>query len=388
MSAADDDEGTGRRLTGWFGWRSRRPADIAPSAAYAADGEAAQGAVAIVEAIVSGLPDPVILLDRDGRVLAFNAGAALLAPALRRGDPASIVLRMPELVEAVREANAGGKPQRVEFAERVPTERHFEAFVAPVVLAGRQVVLITLHDLTSVHRVEEMRADFVANASHELRTPLAALAGFIETMQGPAREDPAARDRFLGIMREQAWRMARLIDDLLSLSRIELRAHMRPDTPVDLVPIVRQVVDGLQTLAQDRGVTIRVDATPEPLMVLGDRDELLRLFENLIENGLKYGESGKRVDVALARLDAPDGKREASVSVRDFGPGIAAEHLPRLTERFYRVDVGESRAQGGTGLGLALVKHILNRHQGRLTIESQPGKGATFTARLPLVSNS
>jgi two-component system phosphate regulon sensor histidine kinase PhoR len=255
--------------------------------------------------------------------------------------------------------------------------------VSPIVLGNLHAVLITLHDLTSIRRVEEMRADFVANASHELRTPLAALAGFIETMQGPARDDVAARDRFLGIMREQAWRMARLIDDLLSLSRIELRAHMRPDTPVDLVPIVRQVVDGLQTLAQDRGVTVDVVAPAEPLKVLGDRDELLRLFENLIENGLKYGASGKRVDITLARLDAPDGKHEASIAVRDYGPGIPAEHLPRLTERFYRADVADSRAQGGTGLGLALVKHILNRHRGRLAIESQIGKGATFTARLP-----
>ena len=275
--------------------------------------------------------------------------------------------------------------RRIEFSERVPTERHFEAFLAPVALAGQYAIFITLHDLTSVRRVEEMRADFVANASHELRTPLAALTGFIETMQGPARDDAAARDRFLGIMREQAWRMARLIDDLLSLSRIELRAHMRPDTPVDLVPIVRQVVDGLQTLAQDRAVAIQVDNAAGPLPVLGDRDELLRLFENLIENGLKYGASGKRVTISLAQFDAPDGKREAGVSVRDYGPGIAAEHLPRLTERFYRVDVGESRAQGGTGLGLALVKHILNRHRGRLAIESQVGKGATFTVRLPIV---
>jgi two-component system phosphate regulon sensor histidine kinase PhoR len=216
---------------------------------------------------------------------------------------------------------------------------------------------------------------------------LAALLGFIETMQGPAHDDPVARDRFLGIMREQAWRMARLVDDLLSLSRIELRAHMRPDTPVNLVAIVGQVVDGLQTLAQDRGVAISIADVKEPLPVLGDRDELLRLFENLIENALKYGASGRRVDVTPARLDALDGRHEASVSVRDYGPGIAAEHLPRLTERFYRVDVGESRAQGGTGLGLALVKHILNRHQGRLSIESRTGKGATFTVRLPLAEN-
>jgi two-component system phosphate regulon sensor histidine kinase PhoR len=228
-----------------------------------------------------------------------------------------------------------------------------------------------------------MRADFVANVSHELRTPLAALTGFIDTLQGSAREDPAARARFLGIMREQAWRMARLIDDLLSLSRIELRAHQRPETPTDLVPIVRQVADGLQTLARDRGVTIEVNQA-EPLIVQGDRDELIRLFENLVENGLKYGASGKRVVIALDRVTTPDGKAEARVCVRDFGPGISAEHLPRLTERFYRVDVGESRAQGGTGLGLALVKHILNRHQGRLAIESKPGEGAAFTTRLLL----
>jgi two-component system, OmpR family, phosphate regulon sensor histidine kinase PhoR len=385
MSAADDGGNAGRRLAGWFG---RRSGQLVGAIGRPADETSAHGAVEVIEAIIGGLPDPVIVLDRDGRAVAFNAGAGALAPALRRGDPASIALRVPELVEAVREVNAGGGVRRIEFAERVPTERHFEAFVSPVVLGNLQAVLIALHDLTSIRRVEEMRADFVANASHELRTPLAALTGFIETMQGPAREDAAARDRFLGIMREQAWRMARLIDDLLSLSRIELRAHMRPDTPVDLVPIVRQVVDGLQTLAEDRGVTVDVVAPAEPLKVLGDRDELLRLFENLIENGLKYGASGKRVDVTLARLDAVDGKREASIAVRDYGPGISAEHLPRLTERFYRADVSESRAQGGTGLGLALVKHILNRHRGRLAIESQLGKGATFTARLPLQSST
>jgi two-component system phosphate regulon sensor histidine kinase PhoR len=236
-----------------------------------------------------------------------------------------------------------------------------------------------MHDLTPIRRVEEMRADFVANVSHELRTPLAAITGFIDTLQGPARDDPAARARFLGIMQAQAWRMARLIDDLLSLSRIELRAHQRPETPVDLVPIVQQVVDGLQTLARDRDVTVTVTAPAEPLLVPGDHDELTRLFENLIENGLKYGASGKRVDITLAL----GGDRETIVSVRDYGPGIAAEHLPRLTERFYRVDVGESRTQGGTGLGLALVKHILNRHHGRLVIDSKDGAGATFTVHLP-----
>jgi two-component system phosphate regulon sensor histidine kinase PhoR len=185
-------------------------------------------------------------------------------------------------------------------------------------------------------------------------------------------------------MEAQAKRMARLIDDLLSLSRIELSVHMRPQTPVELVPIVRQVVDALQMLARDRGVTATITAPDEPLVVCGDRDELIRVFENLIENALKYGASGKRVEITLSRAFNVGGGEEAVAAVRDYGPGISAEHLPRLTERFYRVDVTESRAQGGTGLGLALVKHIINRHRGRLNIESRSGEGATFIVRLPL----
>ena len=243
--------------------------------------------------------------------------------------------------------------------------------------------LVAIEDLSERHRLERMRVDFVANASHELRTPLASLMGFIETLQGPARNDPAARERFLAIMREQARRMARLIDDLLSLSRIELNAHLPPSTPVDLASLVRQVTDGLQTLARDRKVEIRQVIPPEPLTVLGDRDELIRGLENLVENALKYGAAGKRVDVTLSRGQTRAGAPEARIAVRDFGPGIAPEHLPRLTERFYRVDVADSRSQGGTGLGLALVKHILNRHRGRLMIESVAGEGATFTVVLP-----
>jgi two-component system, OmpR family, phosphate regulon sensor histidine kinase PhoR len=389
MPAADDnDNGPGwlGRLGRLLGARGEESA-AAPALPSAGDVLDVSPEVQLLEAVISGMPDPVAVLDHDGRVLAFNTHASALAPALRRGEHASIALRMPELVEAIRAASLTGKSQRIEFSTRLPSPRYSEAFIAPVSLAGyANVVVITVHDLTPIRRVEEMRADFVANVSHELRTPLAALTGFIDTLQGPARDDPAARERFLGIMQAQAWRMARLIDDLLSLSRIELRAHQRPDTPVDLIPIVRQVADGLQTLARDRDVTVDISAPSDPLVVLGDRDELTRLFENLIENGLKYGASGKRLDVALARVATNDGIGEARVSVRDHGPGIAAEHLPRLTERFYRVDVGESRAQGGTGLGLALVKHILNRHQGRLSIDSREGEGATFTVRLPLTT--
>ena len=232
-----------------------------------------RGGRVLLDAAVSGMPDPVVVLDQDGRVIAFNPQAAVIAPALRRGEPGSIALRMPELVDAIRQAILTGKAQRIEFSSRLPATHFSEAFIAPAALPGggarSGVVVITVHDLTPIRRVEEMRADFVANVSHELRTPLAALTGFIETLQGPARDDPAARERFLGIMQTQAWRMARLIDDLLSLSRIELRAHQRPDTPVDLTPIVRQVADGLQTLARDRGVAVEIVAPSEPLMVAG-----------------------------------------------------------------------------------------------------------------------
>ena len=349
----------------------------------------AERAAEPLEAMVAGLPDPVIALDRNGRVLTLNEHALSLAPALRRGEPVSLALRMPELIEAIGRAYASGEEQRVEYSERVPLDRWFEMIVKPMrrepKLSKPDLMLMTFHDLTPLRRVEEMRADFVANASHELRTPLAALSGFIETLQGSARDDAKARERFLPIMQEQARRMARLIDDLLSLSRIELNAYRRPDTPIDLVPIIRQVADGLQTLARDRGVSVQVEAA-DALTVPGDRDELVRVFENLVENALKYGAAGKRVNIALTQGLSPEGEAEARVSVRDYGPGIAPEHLPRLTERFYRVDVRESRAQGGTGLGLALVKHILNRHRGRLSIESTLGAGATFTVYLPTIA--
>ncbi len=346
----------------------------------------------LIDSLIAGLPQPAIVLDRDARVLAFNEAAAAIAPALRRGEPALITLRMPELVDAIRRATKRREQQRVEFFERVPLDRWFEAFVTPIRLAAgaesggsADMLLMTFNDLTPLRRVEEMRADFIANASHELRTPLAALLGFIETLQGPAKSDAAAREKFLAIMQGQASRMARLIDDLLSLSRIELNAHLQPNTPVDLVPIVRQVADGLQMLARDRGVDIKVNAPGEPVMVLGDRDELIRALENLVENALKYGAAGKRVDITLTRGQTRAGSPEARLMVRDYGPGIAPEHLPRLTERFYRVDVADSRAQGGTGLGLALVKHVLNRHHGgRLTVESTPGSGAAFTMHVPL----
>jgi two-component system, OmpR family, phosphate regulon sensor histidine kinase PhoR len=352
------------------------------------DREATQAGAAVLDAVIAALPDPTIAVDRAGVVVALNARASAMAPALRRGAAASLALRVPELVEAIRRACASGEASAVEFSERVPVDRWFAAHAIPVEppissAGDTRLVLVSFHDLTPLRQVEQMRANFIANASHELRTPLASLSGFIDTLQGPAREDAAARERFLAIMKLQAARMARLIDDLLSLSRIELREHIHPDTSTNIVAIVRQVADALQMLARERDVAITIEAPVDPLIVRGDRDELVRMFENLVENALKYGTLGKRVEITVA-CEPSGGVGEALISVRDYGPGIAPEHLPRLTERFYRIDVGQSRAEGGTGLGLALVKHILNRHRGRLAIESTPGNGATFTVRLPL----
>ncbi|CAN5198379.1 ATP-binding protein [soil metagenome] len=341
-----------------------------------------------VRAIIAGMPDPAVLLDRAGRVIHLNAAAAQLAPALRKNELAQFALRSPEIITALREAIATTESRRATYLDHVPVDRWLELIVTPLPVptafgGADYCMLMTFHDQTPLRRVEEMRADFVANASHELRTPLAALSGFIDTLQGPAKDDAKARERFLGIMHTQATRMARLIDDLLSLSRVELSAHVRPDTLVDLLPIIRQVGDGLEPLAGERNVKVEMDLPDVPVMIAGEREELLRLFENLIENALKYGASGGRVMVSVAAGISPEGAPEMRVAVRDFGPGIAPEHLPRLTERFYRVDVGDSRAQGGTGLGLSLVKHILNRHRGRLLIESVPKNGATFTAAFP-----
>jgi two-component system, OmpR family, phosphate regulon sensor histidine kinase PhoR len=343
---------------------------------------------AAVSAVVAGMPDPAVLLDRAGRVIHLNAAAAQLAPALRRNELAQFALRSPEIITALREAIATTEARRATYLDHVPVDRWMELIITPIpvptLFGGTdKCMLMTFHDQTPLRRVEEMRADFVANASHELRTPLAALSGFIDTLQGPAKDDPRARERFLGIMHIQATRMARLIDDLLSLSRVELSAHVRPDTLVDIVPIIRQVVDGLEPLARERQVIIDIDLPDDLVWIAGDREELLRLFENLVENALKYGASGGRVIVSLISAVSNEGVPEVRVMVRDFGPGIAPEHLPRLTERFYRVDVGDSRAQGGTGLGLSLVKHIVNRHRGRLLIESVLKNGATFTTCFP-----
>ncbi len=345
----------------------------------------------IINAVLEALPTAYILLDRRGLVTRYNRLALDAVPELKIGAAFVLAMRTPPVLEAVDEVLAGGTARHVPFEEKTPIERWYSAYIAPLYLDKNQTgaapdcVAISLVDLSGQMRLERMRVDFIANASHELRTPLASLTGFIETLQGPARQDSAARDKFLGIMQRQAWRMSRLINDLLSLSRIELHAHIRPKTLLDLRQIVAQTVDALVPVAQEQNAKMLVDAPQTPVFVLGERDELVRVAENLIENAIKYGQQGGDVRIFVGAT-APNPAQSATAFMRvcDTGAGIAPEHLPRLTERFYRVDAPTSRERGGTGLGLALVKHILNRHRGRLEIESVVGKGSTFTARFEL----
>jgi two-component system, OmpR family, phosphate regulon sensor histidine kinase PhoR len=340
-----------------------------------------------VDVLLSKIPDPIIVIDRQMTVREANDAARVLLPALRVAQPLFYGLRAPDILAGVESVLASAESLHVELHQRVPVERTFDvqisAFANASVEGGQGGVMLFFRDLTAARRLEQMRADFVANVSHELRTPLASVVGFIETLQGPARDDPAARDRFLEIMRGQAWRMTRLIDDLLSLSRIELRAHISPTSPVDLRLIAGEIVEAQGARARERGVEIVLATPDEPLIVAGDRDELLRLVENLIENAVNYGGNGGRVEIVLTRSPAHGGSRAVELSVKDYGPGIAPEHLPRLTERFYRVDVAESRHKGGTGLGLAIVKHVVARHRGRMSIDSELGRGAKFTILFP-----
>ena len=309
-----------------------------------------------------------------------NRAARRAFDLTQAGQPLFYRFRDPEFMAAAGAALRERAEKRFVHAERGAVETVYEVCVTP--LEGFESgALITFLDRTEIRRTEAMRVDFIANASHELRTPLASVLGFIETLQGPARDDPAAREKFLAIMAGQARRMARLVDDLLSLSRVEMHVHVRPRVTVDLAGLARQTVDALSGLARESGLSISLAAPAQPAGILGDRDELLRLVENLVENAIKYGKSGGKVEVAVAGDAASGG---VTLSVSDDGPGIAAEHIPRLTERFYRVDTGSSRAKGGTGLGLALVKHIANRHRATLTITSAAGEGSRFTVRFPL----
>ena len=346
---------------------------------------AAARSTSAMHVMAEALPDPVILLNRAGQVVSCNAPARGLFASLREGSHISSVIRTPEFLDAVSGAPRNGRPVTVTYAERVPVGRRMAVTVAALGRGNEAEghILVLLRDLTEIERINQMRADFIANASHELRTPLASLRGFIETLQGTAKEDPRARERFLPIMAEQASRMTRLIDALLSLSRVEMNAHVPPSDLVDLNEVLGHAADTLEPLAADSAMTLEVGRFARPAVIRGDRDELVQVIQNLVQNALKYGSPGGSVRIEPRHI--PSLGRQAgryTIAVVDNGPGIAPEHLPRLTERFYRVDVDSSREKGGTGLGLAIVKHILNRHRGELAIASTPGKGSTFTVML------
>jgi two-component system phosphate regulon sensor histidine kinase PhoR len=334
------------------------------------------------EYLAAAVTDPLVVFDENALLVHANAAAYAAFGGIVEEMALPLRFRAPEM-QALLDDILSGKvaAHTVDYTEKLPVERTYRVSASSV---GRSTGLYVMvfKDQSESRRIDRMRADFIANASHELRTPLASIAGFIETLRGPARDDPVAREKFLGIMQEQTNRMARLIDDLLSLSRLEMKPYLAPGVQVDVVKVVNGVVDSLAPLASENGIVVERHFAENIAQVPGNRDELFQVFENLFENACKYGQGGGRVIVSIAHgHDGPT--PTVDVTVRDFGPGIAEEHIPRITERFYRIEPGSGIPRKGTGLGLAIVKHILTRHNARLTVTSELGKGAAFTVHLP-----
>jgi two-component system phosphate regulon sensor histidine kinase PhoR len=341
--------------------------------------------------LIEAMPDPVLLVDSRQIVRRANRAAQKGLDLPEAGVPLVRVIRDPALVAAIDAALAGGAGSSLSFAPPTDRRRRWAAQVEPIVLPdGDPGALIALREQSEQVVIERMRSDFIANASHELRTPLTSLRGFIETLQGPAKDDPAARDAFLAIMAGEAARMTRLIDDLLSLSRVEMAVHQPPTGRVAIAELVRAVAQAMEPQAARNGSSIAAVVDEHLPVIAGDEDQIHQLLGILLDNALKYGRPGQCVRIE-AQLDEAagieagplSGRRAMRLTVADQGEGIAAEHLPRLTERFYRVDKGRSRQAGGTGLGLAIAKHILRRHRGHLSIASEIGVGSRFTVFLP-----
>ncbi len=353
---------------------------------------ALEALVSAHEAVLNRLPDPFICLDGERQVIRANEAARVLFGRDLAGRDLAAALRNPALLEAADRVVAGESDEEaVEFAVTPRVAAHYSARLArlPQPAADGTVAIVALYDLTAIRRSEQLRVDFVANASHELRTPLAVLLGCLDTLEGPARDDPPAQQRFIAEMRRQATRMSRLVSDLLSLSRIELEEHRRPDSVIDVARLVRSVAQTMRVRAIADRVEIELDAPNEALPVRGDEEQLTQVFQNLIDNAIKYGGKNGTVRIAARAIagDLPaemeETERAVAVAVTDHGDGIPEDDLPRLTERFYRVDKARSRELGGTGLGLAIVKHVLNRHRGALKVDLRLGEGSTFTVYLP-----
>lgn len=336
--------------------------------------------------MIEALPDPILLLNESNKLIAANHQARTNFEIAQRGQDISAIFRTPDLLDAVERTTSANKNERVLLQTRIPVERQYLVSVMWLAIEkGRgPTILIHFRDLSEQERLNRMRADFIANASHELRTPLASLLGFIDTLQGPARHDEAARDKFLDVMAKQGKRMTRLIDDLLSLSRVEMNVHQHPSDTLDITGLISHTVDIVKPLAEEQGISIEWEDPGKPVKTIGDRDELSQVLQNLIHNAIKYGREDGYVKISIEDDPLPSTLRPRfAINIEDNGMGIEAHHIPRLTERFYRVDVEQSREKGGTGLGLAIAKHILTHHRGELKIRSLPGKGSTFTILLP-----
>jgi two-component system phosphate regulon sensor histidine kinase PhoR len=365
----------------WFSKFNARTRSVAPKVADRSQSPISQH-------FFENLPDPVILLNGAREIVAINRPARDLLGVGMLGRDLALTLRHPDVLAAVETVSSGAPSIVEEITLPVPVPRTYTLYASGLAESGETAaprVLLVLHDETRAKRAEQSRADFVANASHELRSPLAGLIGFIETLRGHASDDPEARKRFLEVMHNEAQRMARLVDDLMSLSRVEINEHVPPRDAVDLADVVEGVANALAVRAERKRMRIVVDSLEALPMVLGDADQLTQVFHNLVDNAVKYGREDTPIRITgqtVERLPGADVKG-VSVTVADQGKGISSIHLPRLTERFYRVDEGRSRQLGGTGLGLAIAKHIVNRHRGRLMIESQEGVGSTVTVFLP-----
>ncbi|MBQ2263318.1 MAG: two-component sensor histidine kinase [Loktanella sp.] len=337
--------------------------------------------------LIDAIPLPVLVIGPDDRIRATNTPLEALLGTDLIGKHHITALRQPAVIDAIAAVRQSGSKTSVRFVTR---ERDKDTPFRVLVAKADDDVVLTFEDQSAAEDVGKMRRDFVANVSHELRTPLTALLGFIETLSGAARDDPAARARFLGIMAHEANRMTRLVDDLLSLSRVEEDERVRPREQVELGALLASVIKGLEPQASAADVAVRLDLKCPVQHVPGDAGQLTQVFSNLIENGIKYGASGKQVLVTLEEPVNHLRLRGQGVQIRvaDQGDGIAGHHIARLTERFYRVDSHRSRQVGGTGLGLAIVKHIINRHRGRLLIESELGQGTIVSVFLPVASLS
>lgn len=335
------------------------------------------------------IDEAVILLDASGVVVRANDKAFALLGAHISGYPLDWFLRQPEFTAALAAARTEGKVSDLPYTRMDKVRRDFRIRLAP---SSDGHVMLVISDDTSQFSVDRIHSDFVANVSHELRSPLTAVNGFIETLQDGAVEDEEARGHFLDIMKMEADRMQRLIDDLLSLSRVEAQEHNSPDGEADMEQVLADTISVLtpRALDNDMQITLAMDdrqIASGAARVSGNGDELRQVFQNLIENALRYGRTGSVVQLRIDKGKTAYGEiRDDLLRVRVINQGdtIAPEHVARLTERFYRIDKGRSRQMGGTGLGLAIVKHIINRHSGRLRITSEDGE-TCFSVTLPRV---